>query len=389
MDEKNYRCENCGGIMEFDAKTQTLRCPNCDTTIQIDNNAADVEEHTFTASALNTYKVTEKTSSTMVCSGCGATIEVDKDSTAVKCPYCGSGYVLSDKQEEAIIPDGVIPFKIDKNKVQEIFGGWIKKRHLAPSELKALYQQGGITGRYIPFWTFDADTHASYTGMGGKHRTEHYKDKDGNTQTRTVTDWYHTSGRIDHFFDDLLIKATSNMKASLVRGVDSYDTHEVASYSPEYFSGYLSETYTVDLSTAHNQAVSEMNSQLHSMAANDIRRRYDEAKDIHLNVRYDNETFKHIMCPVYATSYSYKDKNYTVLVNGQNGEIKGEYPKSPAKIAAIILLIILAIAAFFGIKSMTGKKNNKVSYNDNQRIECMYDSDSNVQVAYDDILIEN
>lgn len=348
MDDNAYRCENCGGIMEFDAATQALKCPNCDTVIHIDNQG-DVVEHDFTAHAVRTYSVKEKTSSTMKCTGCGAVIEVSGDATSAKCPYCGSNYVLSEKQEEAIIPDGVIPFKIDSNRVKEIFGQWIKKRFWAPGNLKNLYQAGTVQGRYIPFWTFDAECRGTYTGMGGVDRTESYTDKDGNTHTRTVTDWYHTNGRLEHFFDDMLIRGTENFKASLVEGVDSYNTADVMPYSPEYFSGYLAESYTVPLDTAHTRAVSRMDSALREMAHDDILRRYDRAKNVYINVRYSNETYKHIIVPLYATSFAYNNNNYTVLINGQNGEIKGEYPKSKAKIGIVVAIIAVILIGILAI----------------------------------------
>ena len=347
MSDNAYRCENCGGIMEFDAASQSLKCPNCNTVVAIENNREDVEEHSFTRQAARTYGVKEKTSSTMQCSGCGATIEMDGDATAAQCPYCGSNYVLAERQAEAIIPDGVIPFQIDKHRVQEIFGMWIRKRHFAPSNLKHLYQSGSIQGRYIPFWTFDADCDAYYTGMGGRDRQEKYKDKEGNTQTRVVTDWYPTSGRVFNFFDDVLVRGTENFKASLVRGIESYNTRELVSYSPEYFSGYLSESYTIGLESAHQEAVQQMKSELRSMAERDICLRFDHAKDVHLQVKYKNETYKHIIVPLYATSYAYKNKNYTVLINGQNGDIKGEYPKSAGKIGILVAIIVAALIALF------------------------------------------
>lgn len=347
MAENAYVCENCGGIMVFDAQTQTLKCPNCDTVAQINVRVDGIVEHPYDRRIAATYRTKEKTSSTMECSGCGATIEVDKDSTATICPYCGSKYVLAQKQEEAILPDGVIPFQIDNNKVREIFGKWINGLKMAPGELKALYQQGNIQGRYVPFWTFDADTVARYTGMGGKDRIEHYKDKDGNDRTRTVTDWYPTSGTIRHFFDDVLVNGTSNMKASLINGMDDYDLKQAKPYSPDYFSGFLAESYSIDMETAHSSARRQMESALHSMADSEIRRKYDRSKDVNVSVSYSGETYKHMMLPLYATSYSYKNKNYTVLVNGQNGKIKGEYPKSPFKIALIVIAIIIALAALW------------------------------------------
>ena len=37
MDNKIYYCENCGGVMEFDAASQSLKCPNCGAETEIKN----------------------------------------------------------------------------------------------------------------------------------------------------------------------------------------------------------------------------------------------------------------------------------------------------------------------------------------------------------------
>lgn len=104
MDNQIYYCENCGGVMEFDVGTQSLKCPNCDTVVPILNEQERIVEHSLTRHAMQTIRAEEKTTQTMECKGCGAKIEVDPTSTSVECPYCGSSYVLAEKQEDAIIP---------------------------------------------------------------------------------------------------------------------------------------------------------------------------------------------------------------------------------------------------------------------------------------------
>lgn len=156
MSSTVYKCEGCGGVMEFDAKAQCLKCPNCGNSENVKSNDGIIEEHTLTIDAKRSIKVEMKETQTMECKGCGALIEVSGLETAKKCPYCGSAYVLADKQEETLIPDGVVPFKIDKNDAHERFNTWMKKRLLAPNELKNLYQRGGFQSIYVPYWTFDA-----------------------------------------------------------------------------------------------------------------------------------------------------------------------------------------------------------------------------------------
>lgn len=116
------------------------------------------------------------------------------------CPYCGTPFVLADKQIAAIRPDGVVPFQIDKNKVGDCFRKWMKGRWLAPGELKHLYQQDKLQGIYIPYWTFDADADVNYlrrrrTGPTGNAKGQGRKD-----YTEVVTDWYPVAGHVNSFF---------------------------------------------------------------------------------------------------------------------------------------------------------------------------------------------
>lgn len=360
MADNIYYCSNCGGVMEFDAKTQTLKCPNCDTQVNIVNDTRKIVEHNFTMRAARTIPVAEKQSSTMQCQGCGAKVEISADCTATECAYCGAKYVLAEKQEEAIVPDGVIPFKVDKKDVKETFTKWINKRWLAPGKLKHLYESDKIQGIYVPYWTFDADVVCDYSAQGGKRRKEKVTNSDGSVTEKTVTDWYNTHGRVKEFFDDVLVKASKNLKASLLKGVEPYDTkRELASYAPEYLSGYGAECYTISLEDAHREANRIMEKELERMAERDVKRRYDDVKNVRIAPDYRKETYKHILIPVYSTAFTYNNKNYTVLINGQTGKIKGDYPKSPVKIAVIVAVIAAAIVGllFFNSSKNKSEKN--------------------------------
>lgn len=347
MAEDNiYRCESCGGVMEFDVASQTLKCPHCGTSKVIINDSSKVIEHSLDFNAKRKIKVEEKQSRTMECSGCGAKIEISSNDTAAKCPYCGSSYVLAKTQEEVLIPDGIVPFKIDKNQVGVLFRTWIKKRWLAPGELKKLYQYGSFQGIYVPYWTFDAQTDCYYTGEGGRDRTITYE-KDGEKHTRIETDWYFTSGRINHFFDDVQVPATERYQKGFFSGIEPFNMKQVMSYSPDYISGNLSEKFSVDLESGHREALVKMENELINMASNEIRRRYDRARNVRVQARYYNETYKYLLLPIYSTSYNFKNKTYNVLINGQTGKIKGEYPKSPVKIALIVIAIIIVVILYF------------------------------------------
>ena len=81
---KVYKCKNCGGIMEFDIKTQGLKCPNCDNTAEIISDESSIIEHSLTLDDRRMLKVQDKGTSTMNCSGCGANMEIGNNDTATQ-----------------------------------------------------------------------------------------------------------------------------------------------------------------------------------------------------------------------------------------------------------------------------------------------------------------
>jgi hypothetical protein len=61
---------------------------------------------------------------------------------------------------------------------------------------------------------------------------------------------------------------------------------------------------------------------------------------------YSDETFKHILLPIWIAAYKYNAKTYRFLVNGQTGEVQGERPYSVWKItfAALGVAVLAAVA---------------------------------------------
>ena len=92
-----------------------------------------------------------------------------------------------------------------------------------------------------------------------------------------------------------------------------------------------------------------MESKIYNTISSDVLRRYDRVRNIIYSVYWSNEYYRLLLLPVYSMSYSFNGKSYQVIVNGENGIIVGEYPKSAIKIAiaVIAVLIIIGIIIYF------------------------------------------
>ena len=75
---------------------------------------------------------------------------------------------------------------------------------MAPSDLRNASRLGDFTGIYLPYWTFDATTHARWKAEVGHTRTV-TRYVNGKPVTHTVTDWRWESGEVQQVIDDLLV----------------------------------------------------------------------------------------------------------------------------------------------------------------------------------------
>ena len=75
-------------------------------------------------------------------------------------------------------------------RAQESFRNWVRRLWLAPGDLKRFAQSDtGLTGVYLPFWTYDCGTSSDYRGERGDdyYTTETYTTRNSAGETVTQT----------------------------------------------------------------------------------------------------------------------------------------------------------------------------------------------------------
>ena len=342
MKNENFTCKNCGGVMKYDPKSQNLKCENCGNEVVLPKDMSS-KRHALNEYEHNLKKIPEEKTTIIQCESCGATIELSSEKVSTNCPYCGSNIVVSEKIMSILEPDGLRPFLIEQKEVKMIFSNWIKKRWFAPNALKNLYQTGKIMGIYLPYWSFDNDADCDYFAEGGIDRTEEYEE-DGKTYTRTITDWYPVSGNIQNEFIDVVVPGSRSLQRNLLNKLPEFGVESTIKFNSGYLAGFSSEVFKVPMRDGYEQAKNVMRNTLESLASSDV-------LDIRMRVRWYNEYYRLLMLPVYSTSYLYDKKTYQVVINGENGAITGEYPKSAVKIILAILAgIIVAIIIYNFLK---------------------------------------
>ncbi len=353
------KCKDCGANLKFKPGTHALNCEYCGTNNVIETEKTEIIENDYNTYIDNSVANDETQAiSTVKCAQCGAATTLPPNVTSCTCPYCDTPLVIKDASNTTIIkPKYILPFKVERNKAKDEFVKWVGSLWFAPNKLKeyAANSAEKLNGVYMPYWTYDSQTHSQYQGARGEYYyvTQTYTDSNGNTQTRQVrhTNWYTASGQVDENFDDLLICASHSLPEKLVKNLDPWDLPELVAFDPRFLSGFVTESYQVQLKEGFEQAKHIMNNRIESLVRQDIGG--DEQRVHAVNTDYNAITFKHILLPLWISAYKYDNKVYRFTINARTGEVQGERPYSAIK---IILFVLMVIAIVGGMVFLLQKK---------------------------------
>lgn len=340
-----FPCEQCGSALEYKPGTEHLKCPHCDHTQAISGDKA-VFEHDFEDMLRRLRRAPPAAlgGHTVQCEGCGAQATVSGQ--AQRCAFCGNPVVMEVRDlGEIIPPESLLPFGIDARKAKERFEAWVGSLWFAPNDLKKLATAHGIDGVYLPYWTYDSKTTTRYMGMRGDYYyvTESYTDNEGKRQTRQVrkTRWRPASGTVKVTFDDVLVCASATLPRPLIERLEPWDLKNLRGFEAAYLSGFIAERYKLGLEDGFKVAEERMEPKIRSAIDRDIGG--DTQQILSMSVRHADVTCKHILLPLWISSFRYKEKVFRFIVNARTGEVAGERPWSAVKITVAVVLLLAVV----------------------------------------------
>jgi predicted RNA-binding Zn-ribbon protein involved in translation (DUF1610 family) len=352
---RQFPCPSCGARLDFDPNSRGLKCPYCGFQQKIDRgDSAEVAERDY-----KDYLDREEASGRAIpgrssetrCPGCGANVLLEDNVATDKCPFCATHLEGSPEAAHAMIPpESLLPFAIDLREARDAFTAWLGSLWFAPNALRKLAALGQLTGVYLPYWTYDANTVTFYDGERGDNYTTtvYVTGSDGKRVPQTVVRvrWYPVSGEVRHFFDDVLVCGSTSLPADLLDRVNDWNLSKLHPFRPDYLSGFRTERYAVDLRGGYERAKELMEPVIYRLVCRDIG---GDHQRVHgKRTRYSAITFKPLLLPVWVAVYRYHQKTYQIIVNGRTGRVAGDRPWSGWKIAGltVLLLALFALIAF-------------------------------------------
>lgn len=357
--QHRFPCDNCGADLRFDPDSGKMLCDHCGATKDIAGSGPwtggsirEIDFQTAIADRLPMQELEETRVSK--CPNCAAMVEFDPGVHAAECPFCATPVVTDTGPNRHIKPKGLLPFALNEKDARKAMTDWFGRLWFAPNGLQDYARKGRkMTGIYVPYWTFDADTKSSYRG---EHGTVYYETRqvvrNGKTETVRVAKvrWRPASGQVARFFDDVLVLASRSLPKKYTDALEPWDLSALEPYQPEFLAGFRAEAYSVELDEGYQEARSYMDSIIMRDVKFDIGG--DRQRVHNIDTRISDVTFKHVLLPVWLAAYKYRGKSYRFVVNGRTGAVQGERPWSAWKIAFAVILGLIVAAAFGYVAAM-------------------------------------
>jgi DNA-directed RNA polymerase subunit M/transcription elongation factor TFIIS len=352
---KNVECPNCGANLSYKPGTTSLVCEHCGSTFEIKEEAplqqAQKENDLLTALSNNWQDAQQQGVAYVVkCPACGAETALEKNMFSSECTFCGTPITVTPNTKAIANPQGVLPFKLEKQAASTQFNNWLRRLWFAPNDLKKYATSDRLNGIYLPFWTFDSNTQSNYQGERGEHYyvTERRVINGKEENVRVMkTRWYPVSGWVQRAFDDILVTASRALPEKYLNQLEPWDLPNLVPFDNRYLSGFKAEVSQVDIKAGFEEAKQVMAAVIRQDVQRDIGG--DEQRVHAVQTQFSLMTYKYILLPVWLSIYRYGNKIYRFVVNARTGEVHGERPYSAIKIALAILLalVILGILIYF------------------------------------------
>lgn len=316
-----YKCPHCGGRVEFDSETQSMKCPYCDSdfdineaTIEKENDSQVIESENQTR-GLKTY----------ICKSCGGEIITEENTSATACPFCDNPVILSEQVNGEFLPKKIIPFKVSKEMAKNALSEHYKDKPYLPDMFTDKNHLDEIKGVYVPYWIYNTLATAQINYECHKVRKSRRNARGGHYEI-TDTAIYDVMRKGQMQFQNVPVDASKKMDDNMMDSVEPFDFSTAVPFETGYLSGYSADKYDETNETLKNRVDKRIkNGSIDAMR--NIIQGYDTKQTTNAHVLYNQtEDPYYMLCPVWILNTTFNGENHRFIVNGQTGKIVGKLP---------------------------------------------------------------
>ncbi|MEM8860949.1 MAG: hypothetical protein AAGD96_21715 [Chloroflexota bacterium] len=352
-----FDCPRCSAGSAYSAESGVLECQFCGyqqvpAGMKVGRQA---DEQQFRVTTLEAAKEGWGTNERIdvVCQSCGTRESVPADMLTHNCAFCGSSRVVqAEKVNDVLRPSALIPVEVDQEQLEEILNDWFSNSWLLPERLKNIVANVEPDRVFLPFWTFDARSSASWRAEVG-----HTVTTGSGKNRRTKTVWRWESGSVNLTFDDHQISGSKRISENLKAELGTYNMHGLVNYDPDYLAGSIAQAYDIELEHAWRLGRKAFREITRKACRNQASS--GKIRNFSMELEFHDESWRYVLLPVLMASYEFDNQTHRIVINGQTGKIFGQRPVDWRKVrnaslySAVPPILAFIAAAIFNLLGST------------------------------------
>ncbi|MCF0135595.1 MAG: hypothetical protein HUJ69_04150 [Lachnospiraceae bacterium] len=344
-----FACKNCGGKVVYNVEQRCLICEFCGTPFPIDAFDESTADNVTTAADPTTYET-----NVFICRNCGAEVASTDNQIVSFCSYCGSQSVLYEKTARLKKPQVMIPFRMSRNQMHQLYRNRLQKVKYLPPEYTDPRYIDSMRGIYIPFY-------ANSVAMSSPATIKVTQITDINSSQYRVDEIQATitaaSGQIPYYTD-----ASSALEDAITEAIQPFPPQEIIPFNPAYLAGFYADQADVPpekyipslLEKANEDAVASVNRIMGEQSKVDMMGKYP--KGYPQGLPFYCKGYHNALFPVWFLTRRHKDRVSYAVANGATGQMTMDLPVDTRKywtVTAIIAAVLFAVLAL--VCSLTAK----------------------------------
>ena len=332
-------CKNCGARIKYDPRSNRLQCEYCDSSFDISEyqvKAGYYEEGPVLESEVYGGDQDDMECQIYRCSACGGEISVNSVEASTFCVYCGSPNVVFSRVAKVKRPKKILPFMITKQQAQKLIQNKLNSGLFIPDEIKN-FRPELIRGIYVPYYITNIAYRDSMV----------VKSEVGSGKNRRKTYSLRSAYCI---FDQMTTDASRKLCDDTSVKLEPYNMISLQDFNEGYLTGFYSDISDIEPLEACHTATRRSKELFNEAVLESVKGSDKEIITQNPEFVVNTEPMK-AMLPAWFLTFRYKDRPYTILVNGQTGKVVGGVPWNKELFITIVLgltviITLLAMVVF-------------------------------------------
>lgn len=264
------------------------------------------------------------------CGSCGAEISINNVEASTFCVYCGNPNVVFSRVAKVKRPQKIIPFSVTWQQAEMLIRAKIRDGFFIPSEIKN-FRVEMLRGIYIPYYI---------TNIGYRDAMEVRSMVSRGKNSETI--YSLRSGYC--VFDRMTTDASRRLTDATSEKLEPFNMQELKDFNENYLTGFYADVSDVAPTDACVTAYWRARSMFEEEVLKSVRGSSKQILQQYPEYIVQSEPMK-TMFPAWFLTFRYKNRPYTILVNGQTGKVVGGVPWNKTKFIALFIIIAAVLSA--------------------------------------------